>query len=258
VSFGRLWERVLRSAAFRSGYRLVPADDPRAHELPSWKGAHLELSALHAQQVQQGVDAAFVERLLPVLSAAARLHLPKAEARIPTDDPARGAPDTWPGGHYRLLAAFVEVFEPRTIVEIGTARGLSFLALTARARPDTRVVTYDVVPVQNLQGFLEPSDFAPPLREQRLGDLADERYFATQADVLKECDFLFMDGPKDGRFEYRFWDRLEQLGLKPGCLCVIDDVRLATMLRFWNELRHPRLDLISFGHHTGTGVLWWT
>jgi hypothetical protein len=55
-----------------SGYRLVPAYDPPAHDLPSWNGAHLEPSALHAQQVQQGVDAAFVDRLFarPLRSGA--------------------------------------------------------------------------------------------------------------------------------------------------------------------------------------------
>jgi len=38
-------------------------------------------------------------------------------------------PDVWPGEHYRLLAAIVEVLQLRTIVEIGTYQGLSALAL---------------------------------------------------------------------------------------------------------------------------------
>jgi hypothetical protein len=219
---------------------------------------HLQLSALHARQVQQGVDAAFIERLLPIVSVAAHLDLSALSGRIPRGDPARGAPNYWPGGHYRLLAAFVEVLRPRVVVEIGTARGLSFLAMAARAAADTRIVTYDVVPVERLGGLLGPADLYAPLREQRVGDLANESFFASQADVFADCDLLFLDGPKDGRFEYRFWARLEEVGLKRGCLCVVDDIRLATMLRFWDTLRHPRLDLISFGHHTGTGVFWWT
>src|SRR5215470_12021486 len=37
---------------------------------------------------------------------------------------------TWPGEHYRLLAGLVETLKPRTVIEIGTAEGISALALT--------------------------------------------------------------------------------------------------------------------------------
>src|ERR671914_1789483 len=37
--------------------------------------------------------------------------------------------DLWPGEHYRLLAAFVQVLKPTEVVEIGTAEGLSALCL---------------------------------------------------------------------------------------------------------------------------------
>jgi hypothetical protein len=35
----------------------------------------------------------------------------------------------WPGEHYRLLAALVQLLRPRLVIEIGTAEGLSALAL---------------------------------------------------------------------------------------------------------------------------------
>ncbi len=253
-----LWQRLLSSAAFRSGYRLSPAADPRAHPLPALPGTRLELSALHPHQIQRGVDAAFVRRLLPVIDAAADIDLGVVDQRVPLGHPAKGSALLWPGGHYRLLAACVQVFQPRRIVEIGTARGISFLSMAAYAKPDTSIITYDVMPLDKLNGFLTAQDLSLPGRELRLGDLADPIYFESQADVLRGADMLFMDGPKDGRFEYRFWEQLEVLGLKRGCLCIVDDIRLATMLKFWHSLRHPRLDLISFGHHTGTGIFWWS
>jgi hypothetical protein len=29
------------------------------------------------------------------------------------------------------------------------------------------------------------------------------------------------------------------------------------MLRFWRELKKPKLDISSFGHWTGTGMVMW-
>src|SRR5437016_622550 len=55
-------------------------------------------------------------------------------------------PDVWPGEHYRLLAGLVATTVASTVVEIGTATGLSALALLHSLGPDGRVVTFDVVP----------------------------------------------------------------------------------------------------------------
>jgi hypothetical protein len=38
-------------------------------------------------------------------------------------------------------------------------------------------------------------------------------------------------------------------------LVVIDDIRVLTMVQLWRQLPNPRLDLTSFGHFSGTGLL---
>ena len=45
--------------------------------------------------------------------------------------------------------------------------------------------------------------------------------------------------------------------MKRGAVMIIDDIRLPAMLEFWRDLPLPKLDLISFGHFTGSGVAVW-
>jgi hypothetical protein len=36
---------------------------------------------------------------------------------------------------------------------------------------------------------------------------------------------------------------------------MFDDTRLWSMLRFWRQLPYPKMDLTSFGHWSGTGLV---
>lgn len=66
-----------------------------------------------------------------------------------------------------------------------------------------------------------------------------------------------MDGPKDGFFEKSLLQNFERFGLKRSCLVIFDDIRYWTMLKFWREIERPKLDLTSFGHFAGTGLVLW-
>jgi hypothetical protein len=115
-------------------------------------------------------------------------------------------------------------------------------------------VTYDVVPWPDISGsVLRQSDFDGPL-EQRLADLSSADVFANERVVLQNADLIFLDGPKDGRFEPLFIDQLVGLERKLPQLLVIDDIRLLVMLQLWRDLPLPKLDLTSFGHWSGTGL----
>lgn len=35
----------------------------------------------------------------------------------------------------------------------------------------------------------------------------------------------------------------------------MDDIRVWTMLKTWREISYPKLDLTSFGHWSGTGII---
>ena len=118
-----------------------------------------------------------------------------------------------------------------------------------------RVTTFDLIPWCSIPfSVLRQQDFGPRL-EQRLGDLADPGFFAENEDVLADADMVFVDAAKDGVFEYRFLPRL--LALRPARpqLVVLDDVRVLPMLNLWRELPLPKLDIASFGHWSGTGLI---
>jgi len=192
----------------------------------------------------------------------------------------------WPGEHYKLLAGLVKVLRPKVAVEIGTAKGLSALAMKKYMPEGGRVVLFDIVrwdeisdtifsreDFQNSELRIQNSEVkehgqpgtvahATPLAErvvleQRLGDLADGDVFEKHRELMESVEFLFVDGPKDNVFEWRLMEHLRTVRFRKAPILVFDDTRLWSMPRFWRELPYPKLDVTSFGHSGGTGLLKW-
>ena len=112
------------------------------------------------------------ERLLDVALAAAQaaraVDLSALDARL-AGPPYW--PSVWPGEHYRLLAGLAQVLAPTTIIEIGTATGLSALAL-GHGAPEATVATYDIVSWREYPGaVLRDDDFADGRLVQHLDDV---------------------------------------------------------------------------------------
>jgi predicted O-methyltransferase YrrM len=163
----------------------------------------------------------------------------------------------WPGEHYKLLAGLVKVLRPRVAIEIGTAEGLSALAMKKYLPEGGKVVTFDIVPWDGISDtMLTREDFGGGL-EQRLGDLADDATFEKNRAVMEQAEFLFIDGPKDNNFEWVLLEKLRSVKFRKAPIVVFDDTRLFSMLKFWRELPYPKLDLTSFGHCSGTGLVRW-
>jgi len=166
-------------------------------------------------------------------------------------------PDVWPGEHYKLLAAMVALLAPRLVIEIGTAEGLSALTLKKYLQADGQLVTFDLIPWREYPGsVLVPEDFADGRLKQRIGDLADPGVFQQHAELLTAADLLFVDAPKDGRFEPTFLKNLGGL-LRSAPLVVLDDIRVWNMLSTWRAITKPKIGLTSFGHWSGTGLIEW-
>jgi predicted O-methyltransferase YrrM len=168
-------------------------------------------------------------------------------------------PDIWPGEHYKLLAGLVQLLQPRSILEIGTATGLSALALKKYLPPNGRVVTFDIIPWVNYPGHvLAPGDFADGRMEQVVADLTNPAVALQHARLLKEADLLFVDAAKDGQMEAVLLNNLSSIGLKHGAWLVFDDIRMMNMIPIWRRVSLPKLDLTSFGHWSGTGLVSWS
>ena len=177
---------------------------------------------------------------------------------------AYGMLERWPGEHYRLLSAICSLTRPKTVVEIGTASGLSALALLSALPTTSRLVSFDILPwdYKGPQAWggdtlLRNDDFSDGRLSHVVGDLSNPASFALHKDLLERTDLFFVDGPKDGIFERVFLDRLRTIQFASPPIIVFDDIKLWNMLKIWNDVTRPKLDVTSFGHWSGTGLIDW-
>ncbi len=217
--------------------------------------AHFELSLIYPLEEAAGSSSPdLIDLGLRAARGASDIDLRHLHDRSAT---ARQYLSNFPGEHYQLLASLVKCLNPSRVTEIGTYTGLSALTMLTTLGAQAKLTTYDVVPWDKIEGSaLRSSDFADKRLEQRIGDLADPQFYKQNQDVLLESDVIFVDGPKDGRFEPAFIDLLLKTPRKTRALLMFDDIRLWNMLRVWAELPLPKLDLTSFGHWSGTGICW--
>lgn len=164
--------------------------------------------------------------------------------------------EVWPGEHYKLLIALIALLAPKTVIEIGTAAGMSSLAMKLALPEDGRIVTFDVFPWQEYpRAVLREDDFADGRLEQRADDLSVPAGWQKNAELLRSAEFIFVDAKHDGVQERNFLRGFDEVGLDSGPIVMFDDIRLWMMLSFWQEIERPKLDLTSFGHWSGTGLV---
>jgi hypothetical protein len=68
---------------------------------------------------------------------------------------------------------------------------------------------------------------------------------------------IFIDAAKDGVQEQRFLDNFGTIAFAKAPLVILDDIRVWNMLAIWRRVSRPKLDLTSFGHWSGTGIIDW-
>jgi predicted O-methyltransferase YrrM len=191
--------------------------------------------------------------LLEASNEARRISL-EVEARRAASTQQAVLLRQWPGEHYRLLAGLVRVLAARKIVEIGTASGMSALALLSTAPDDALLTTYDLLDWRSFPDtVLNEADFGPRL-QQRLADLSQLDTFDKEREILRSADLIFIDGPKDGKFESVATRSLIKVLAGRTAILVYDDIRVMNMVQFWRELPLPKLDATSLGHWSGTGL----
>lgn len=221
---------------------------------PRLTARHAEWSAIAStDDLTPAVPDDLVDLALRAATRARAMDLSRVAARA-TDALSGQLVGHWPGEHYRLLGGLAQELRPVLAIEVGTYTGMGALSLLEGVGPEGRVLTYDVVPWHRFPGtLLRQADFDGRI-EQRVLDLQDGRSFAAELPALREAELLFVDGPKDGRFEPRLMSRLVGALRGSGTVVVLDDIRLMAMVRLWRELPLARLDVTSFGHWSGTGM----
>jgi predicted O-methyltransferase YrrM len=227
---------------------------------------HKELSIVHSKDdhPQSNPTEELVTLALSAITLAKDVTLTDVIDRI---DKPPYYPAIWPGEHYKLLAGLVKVLKPKVIVEIGTGQGYGTLSLRSTLPESSKVYTFDTIPYQNITGtVLREEDMLDGSITCITADLSLQFEFQKYSDILSRSTFIFIDGPKDGVTEGVLYQAIRVLKQKKNIretlgestqktLLIFDDIRLLNMIHFWKLIEKPKLDLTSFGHWSGTGIV---
>ena len=151
--------------------------------------------------------------------------------------------------HYRLLTYISTLYNNQTIIDIGTHRGSSSLALSYNKT--NTIHTFDIQDkvyesiknVDNIKFHIE--------------DLFDRTIFNKWKAIILSCPFIFLDvDPHNGTMEYTLFNYLKDIDYKGFLLC--DDIWYFKEMRdiFWYKVPYNlRYDLTDIGHWSGTGII---
>ena len=147
-----------------------------------------------------------------------------------------------PGEHYRLLTYLTKKLNGIRIIDAGTYRGLSCLALSQNI--NNTVYTYDIEP-KDIQ-FLSNKDNVIV----KTLDINVEKDSAILC-----CPLILLDvDPHDGMQEQAFTDKLAKIGYTGFLIC--DDINLNSPMRhWWDSIQYPKYDITPIGHMHGTGIV---
>lgn len=228
----------------------------RSHRvLPGVGDRHVEPSLIAPPPPGTGdgvLARTLVDAAQRILSGDLDEHMARDEERLHSAE-QRSWWRTWPGEHYRLLAAITATIPARKVVEVGTYTGMGTLAMLAGGA--THVTTYDVVAWERFGHSALRQDDMTARVTQRLFDVASRDVFVAELPTLAEADLVFIDGPKDWVFEPALFALLAEHRASLGRpLFVVDDVRTLPLVRTWLGMDWRSMDATSLGHWSGTGL----
>lgn len=236
--------------------KIFSGDEKNAEYQIPGNASDKRISAIYSAYEQPGQPTDHLKKLgLQFVNKAFEIDLKDIAARIPKNDVDYIS--IYPGEHYNLLAAIVEIVQPKMVVELGTHLGYSSLCMKKYLSANSKLYTFDVIPWNSFNNTIfKTEDFDGQLI-QCVDDITNEQTFDKYRPMLEDADLIFMDALKDGVQEYQFLEHFSKMKFKKKCLFVFDDIRLWNMLDIWFHIDKPKLDLTSFGHWSGTGIVEW-
>jgi len=152
--------------------------------------------------------------------------------------------------HYKLLSYFSTLFNNATIIDIGTHRGSSSLALSYNK--SNTIHTFDIVDkvINNNIKNVENIQF-------HLDNLFETEGQEKWCETIKNSPFIFLDvDPHNGTMEIDFFNYLKKIDYKGFVIC--DDIWYFKEMRdnFWYKVDYEyRYDITDLGHVSGTGII---
>ena len=149
--------------------------------------------------------------------------------------------------HYRLLSYLASQMNGQTILDIGTHKGSSALALSVN--PTNTIYSFDIqrkVPLRDLPNV--------SFELANLWDPTVRNYW--KSTILGSALIVLDIDPHDGDMEYEFYSWLKTEGFKGILLC--DDIWYFKGMRdnFWFKIpTADKVDITALGHWSGTGII---
>jgi len=143
--------------------------------------------------------------------------------------------------HYRLLSYISQNYNSINILDIGTLKGCSALALSINN--SNKVFSF------NIENHLDLSE-TPTNIEFIIDNIINGNY----DDLILNSPIILLDTFHDGTFEQKFLDYLILINYKGNL--ILDDIYLnSNMKSFWENINLPKNDITHIGHLTGTGLV---
>ncbi|MCI5120948.1 MAG: hypothetical protein D3908_07145 [Candidatus Electrothrix sp. AUS4] len=125
----------------------------------------------------------------------------------------------------------------------------------SQGNAESKIYTFDIFPWKSFNSHLSDEYFSEGKVQQIIGDLSDIIFFEQYVALLNKAKIIFIDAPKDGVFEYAFIENLTKLEKLKSKILIIDDIKFVNMLDLWHNIASPKIDVSSFGHWSGTGIV---
>jgi hypothetical protein len=144
--------------------------------------------------------------------------------------------------HYRLMSYISLNNDGIKILDIGTLKGCSALALSINKNNEVNSF--------NLHDELQLNSI-PTNINFYIDDILNSKYL----NLILDSKYILLDTFHDGTFELIFLEYLKKIGYKGYLL--LDDIKLnKDMVDFWNNIDIEKSDISHLGHITGTGVVY--
>lgn len=153
--------------------------------------------------------------------------------------------------HYRLLAAFSDLFHDEILMDIGTFKGLSALSLAVNHQ--NKIITVNKEKRSNFLG--KPIEDGFPI-EIVIENVSNVRKNEELVENIKKSAALLLDITHNAKDEKKFYDFLLEIEYKG--ILIADDIYLkrnGDMEGWWNSIKETKYDLTEYGHWSGTGIV---
>ncbi len=163
--------------------------------------------------------------------------------------------------HYYFLFMLAKLLRPHSVIEVGTASGTSLAAFLLE--PSVNMVyTFDPVAIEENQAWLSHSS-SHRVRKflssqssrwvQSSSDLSQNSGWDLESTEMLDASLVLVDASHTGTLEFEIARQLESR-LQSGTIVVWDDIRISSMVKFWEELHWPKIEAGGLGHNSGTGL----